>query len=266
MTREQRAVAKENGLCTKCGKIHPDEGYVMCNECLLKVKISRIKNASTRKQDKNQRARQKRYADKLKENGLCKTCRKPLDRSGMYCSSCLEKARMKDRAKRQECRENHICTECHKNIVFGSDKICFECRAKMQYYRKPPSSESKEKFKAYSRNLYAERKAQGICTRCGKRKAAPGKAKCFVCLEKDARSKREKYVAKGTNANKERIANGICLKCGINKADSPSKWCKECQEESSERLAKARSLSHFWEEDNRIVFKRWSNGNRNDNS
>ena len=46
----------------------------------------------------------------------------------------------------------------------------------------------KANMRNYGRSVYKERSEQGICTRCGKRKAAPGRKKCKLCLEKDAES------------------------------------------------------------------------------
>lgn len=49
--------------------------------------------------------------------------------------------------------------------------------------------------KELSTRHYRKRKENGMRPRCGKRKAAPGKKKCSVCLEKDVEQHRKKiYV------------------------------------------------------------------------
>lgn len=41
--------------------------------------------------------------------------------------------------------------------------------------KKPLTDEQKANMRNYGRSVYKERSEQGICTRCGKRKAAPGR-------------------------------------------------------------------------------------------
>lgn len=131
-----------------------------------------------------------RHYKNRKENGLCPRCGKPLDREGHYCSECLEKVNEYSRETREFCKENHICTVCRKEIVFGTDKICFECRVKRDKYRNALTEEQKmrygKRFKEQQKSSYQQRSGQGICTKCGKRKATAGKKKCAICLEKDA--------------------------------------------------------------------------------
>ena len=128
-----------------------------------------------------------------KENGLCPRCGSPLDRTGHYCSRCLEKFNTYQKETRSFYREHHICTQCGKNKVFGSERCCPECRAKMALYRKPLTSEQKIRTNDHRRVLYKARKDSGICTRCGKRKASPGRSKCGICLEKDVELHRKKH-------------------------------------------------------------------------
>lgn len=141
-----------------------------------------------------------------KNNGLCPRCGKPLDREGHYCSECLEKVKEYQRENRKFYREHHLCTECGKVNVPYSERICPECRAKIRN-RKNPTMEQKEKWNIGFRNrqkiIYKKRSDAGICTRCGKHKAMPGKKKCGICLQKDAdlhrmqyQERQEKWISK----------------------------------------------------------------------
>lgn len=166
-----------------------------------------------------------------KDNGLCPRCGKPLDREGYHCSSCLEKNRIYRQENRDFFRENHLCTECGKNKVPDGERICPECRAKRESWKKPLTEEQKlrygSRFKTQQRMLYHDRAEKGICTRCGKRNSAPGKKKCGICLEKDAELHRRKRFD-SPNIREYRKINHLCYFCG-NKIDLQiGMACSEC--------------------------------------
>lgn len=135
-----------------------------------------------------QKERSARAYRKRKDNGLCPRCGKPLDREGHYCSECLEKVRKYHNESRKFYIENHLCTECGKNRVPDEERICPECRAKRQKNRKPLTENQKthyrENFKKQQKSLYKQRSDAGICTRCGKRRAIPGKKSAEFALQK----------------------------------------------------------------------------------
>lgn len=131
-----------------------------------------------------------------KENGLCTRCGKELDRGGMYCASCNDRHNAYSRANRKFWRENNICTICGKEPVPGTDRICPECRIKHNAARKPLTEEQilvrNKRYRTKQNELYKQRKEHGICTRCGKRKAEAGRAKCGLCLAKDVEVQRQR--------------------------------------------------------------------------
>ncbi len=96
-----------------------------------------------------------------KDNGLCARCGKPLGREGHYCSECLRKINEYHRQNKRFYRKHHVCTECGKILVLGNDKICPECRAKMEGRRKQLPDEQKqlygETFKKRQKSLYMDR-------------------------------------------------------------------------------------------------------------
>ncbi len=198
-----------------------------------------------------QKERSAKLYKNRKDNGLCPRCGNSLDREGHYCSNCLEKINEYHRKNRRFYSEHNICTECGKEIVFGGDKICPECRAKMNNGRKPLTDEQKkrygERFKKQQKSLYGQRKKRGICTRCGKRKAEKGKAKCLICLAKDAGLHKKSRISRS-----ERPGYGFCYICG-EPLDREGSLCKKCAETMTVNLPKYRN-NESWRSDNKLIF------------
>lgn len=204
-----------------------------------------------------QKERSARNYKLKKENGLCPKCGKPLDREGHYCSECLKKTNLYRKENRNFYRENHLCTECGKVKVFGEDRVCPECRAKREFWRKPLTGEQKERYglhiKSQQRMIYHERSENGICTRCGKRKDVTGKKKCAICLEKDAEQHRKKHMDI-PNIKQYRKENHLCYFCG-NEIDLPSgNICSKCQEKFRKNGRKYGGKNTYWKEQNKLIF------------
>lgn len=143
----------------------------------------------------SQKERTKRYRDKLKEEGKCIMCRQELDREGIYCTKCCEKLRLKTKERREFLKNIHVCPTCGKNTLFGDEKVCLECLARKYTYNHKyeaeltdeERAERNKKMATHNRNVYAERKAKGICVRCGERKAVQNRVRCAICLNRDAK-------------------------------------------------------------------------------
>lgn len=75
-----------------------------------------------------------------------------------------------------------------------------------------------------SKETYKRRKTQGICVKCGKKKAVKGKVQCFECAEhqKEENRKNRKFY----------MEHGICYRCGKNKLFGDEKICPECLAEN----------------------------------
>lgn len=196
-----------------------------------------------------------RCYQRRKENGLCPKCGKVLDRKGYYCKECLEKSKDYRNESRRFYRENGICTQCGKHKVPPAERTCPECRAKQQNRRENITEEQKirnnESVKRHNNNTYRQRKEMGICTRCGKRKAIEGKAKCGICLAKDAEIHRLKKVSK-QDIREYRVNHGLCYRCG-EPLDRDGKMCEKCARECRKNLDKSREKCH-WKSDNKLIF------------
>jgi hypothetical protein len=175
-----------------------------------------------------------------KEKGLCPRCRKPMDRKGALCTSCRAKAIVYERETRAFLRANRICPYCRKNKLYENEKRCCDCYIKAAEYREKnkPTEEQRGRYRrnfaAERKSLYQERSEKGICTRCGKRKANPGKKKCVFCLEEDRIAHMKKR--KTGNIQKERLEKGLCYFCG--KPANGNTTCPECVEKFKKLAAK----------------------------
>lgn len=199
-----------------------------------------------------------RHYKNRKENGLCSRCGNLLDREGYYCSACLEKRRIYQIENRKFYRENHICVECGKIIVPKSERICPECKAKRNNRRKPLTEEQKQSVKAQRKILYQQRKEQGICTCCGKRKAAEGKTKCGICLVRDTEAHRKQNFDK-PNIREYRKENHLCYHCGEEIDLDNGQLCSKCLERCRQNGLKGSRGNQFWKQENMLIF---GNGGR----
>lgn len=196
------------------------------------------------------------YYQRRKKKSLCVRCGKKIDRIGCYCTNCNEKRKEYNRKTRDFCRENHICTECKKEKVYGEDKICFECRAKRNKYRRKMTEKQKRNFREQQNKLYKQRAEQGICTRCGKRKASFDRKKCAICLEKDAEIHRKRYFDK-QNIREYRKKKHLCYYCGKPIDRNDGQICLSCWESCQKNGMKSSSKNEYWKRENKIISKKF---------
>lgn len=110
---------------------------------------------------------------------------------------------------------------------------------------------------AQRRKKENKRKAEGVCTKCGKRTAKQGYVKCDICLGKSRKYSRRHYASKryiknGGIPRKEYLENGLCYICG-QPLDRDGGACVRCTERIRENLKK-RGKSKLWDETNTIFF------------
>lgn len=139
-----------------------------------------------------------RYRENLIEQGLCPQCKQPNDREGYYCSRCLKKHNERRKDDSEFYVTHGICRICGKHKSLPGITYCEECSQRAYVYNKNRFERDPEYVREHNRisskKRYDECKAQGICTRCRKRKADYGKTKCKICLEQDALRHKYKHI------------------------------------------------------------------------
>lgn len=84
-----------------------------------------------------------------------------------------------------------LCPICHKEKLWGDEKMCPECRAKqvnaVDIWRKRTGYKPNN---ARRNELRHTRIEQGICIRCGKKQATNGQM-CLMCAKKQYEYKKQ---------------------------------------------------------------------------
>lgn len=116
--------------------------------------------------------RHRRNYHKRKELGLCPHCGKPRDGETLSCSKCKNYNNTYLKETYDYFKSKGICVYCKTQKARQGKISCLECAGKQAERRaiKPRvyTEEQKEKAKARERALYAQRRANGLCTECGK--------------------------------------------------------------------------------------------------
>ena len=81
----------------------------------------------------------------------------------------------------------------------------------------------------------AERRAKGLCLKCGKRPPAPNLSQCEPCIEK----RRRADLARHHRRTAERVAQGLCPKCGKRPRAPGRSMCGPCADKRN-RASRAR--------------------------
>ena len=121
--------------------------------------------------------------------------------------------------------------------------------------------------RARFRRRTEQRKAQGLCPRCGVRPPASGRSLCDSCTEKRRASERARDArrraagiqrrrnvaaerARDRQRTAERIARGVCTKCGACRPEAGHRLCEACSEKRREhdrtRYAEARDRGELY--------------------
>ena len=217
----QTAERRANGMCVKCGKRPPTPGRTRCEPCAEKRRPA-------------DRARHHRRTAERVALGLCPKCgKRPPAPERSQCAPCLEKENAAGRARDARLR------------AAGTP-------------RRDP--ERTREYERKRRRREAEtRRAEGLCTACGKLPATPGRATCEPCLEQRRADDRARYAAGKASGKlyggaspetKRRAARaaskrrqkawreaGLCVRCGKPPEADGGRLCAPCQEK---RRAKER--------------------------
>ena len=122
--RENRQFFKDNNLCRVCGKNKLFGDEKTCPECL--AYMAEVNKKSREKHGGNS-AYYKKDIKRLKENGICRGCRKRKVVEGKtYCEICLEKKRIRS----QEYRRRKTVDGLRRSER-PAYKLCYTCGSKL---------------------------------------------------------------------------------------------------------------------------------------
>ena len=158
-------------------------------------------------------------------------------------------------------KQHEICPRCRSNNAFDNHVFCAECLEKIVEANIKITAEKRKQYneaqKIRKKAQREERKANGLCARCGKRQAQKG-VLCNDCWahrqvyrqrEKIGRLRRGQHFA-------ERRDRGVCLYCQ-SEVVSGKCFCERHLKQVQERLAQnkekmstdwRKSIKGWWEE------------------
>lgn len=233
MKKELYDYRKDNGLCVDCG-MPLDISGIFCKHC-RKMRLD-YKQRPEVKEKLN--AANRKMKHKRKEAGLCVTCGKPLDREATMCSACWEKTKQWRKEQREWYLSRKICPVCRVNTVFGDEKTCLDCQMKNIERTQGNIEKNRDAYNArmrdYQKRRREELKANGICTRCGKRPASNGYSRCEMCRAKE----KDYYYNKNDGVRLRRAYRheyGLCYICGEPNLNGYN-LCPKCYERAVQNL------------------------------
>ena len=175
---------------------------------------------------------------RLREEGKCVQCGKPLDRDGSLCSVCVVKSNERSREEKQFFKENNLCFKCHAKVYDGK-RYCETCRIEQaecnKRYYKRNREKICEKENERRNKKRAERRELGLCPRCGK-KAMTGRKYCGLCLEYAKNRQRERRG--NTVLRSESYQYGLCYQCKKEDVIPGKKLCEKCYQRCMDNLKK----------------------------
>lgn len=215
-SKEIQRERHEKGLCSSCSsKARP--GKYTCQACADKEKVryqaQRKEIAELSDQQLEQKAADHKHYDKLKRLNLCPRCRNKALPDSVYCQSCLDRQRARQKAqaekrarsqaeKQQQLTQQRLAVcEC---IACGDKQTFRDTRCKLCWTRWQVTE--------FGQTRHAARKEAGLCTRCGD-DATPGNVYCHECLEKK-RQKQQAAVAAKKCPSCSKPTDGKHAKCG----------------------------------------------------
>lgn len=153
-------------------------------------------------------------------------------------------------------KAHHICVKCSHESAIRRRTKCVTCTEKVseeKQQRKKHSvqyhTEETYRNNTRTKRLYDLRSVFGVCIKCGRRDAAPGRVKCSCCLYKervhDTMERREMGIyARDSYSN-------MCMTCNKNLPLPGKKICSVCYEKSLQNLNKANNAidnsNHIWQ-------------------
>lgn len=131
---------------------------------------------------------------------------------------------------------------CKTEVAEPGKALCIECAEKSrERNRKAEAKRTEEQKKILhekaaerNRRIYSQRKAAGICTKCGKHKAVFGRTLCIDCLTRKRRQKDRRW--NNDIPRSERVGYGLCYVCGDPVCRENEKLCQKHHDRYSEQM------------------------------
>ena len=167
----------------------------------------------------------RRVAERIAQ-GMCPKCgQRPPAPDRRRCEPCAEKARIAGRAR--------------------ADRL----RAEGKPVRDPETRRQADRER--DRRQHAERKAAGLCVKCGRAPALPERTQCGPCVERrlaadrarhararvagkprrDSEAARQADRERGRRRRAERRAAGLCIRCGNVAPEEGRSMCEPCRDD-----------------------------------
>ena len=258
--RFQRRSAERlaQGLCPKCGKQPPAAGLSLCEPCTEKCnRASRARDVKLRAAGKPRRNLEKARAYNKKHSrqaaaehrarGLCPKCGKEPPAPGRsICAPCAEKHRASARARYAEAkaagklyggrdpegRRRLARDKSHRRMQARQDAgLCTYCGRRPPVENGATCEPCRESRQAAERQIYAERRARGLCGRCGV-PTFDGVSRCPPCAVRES-GRQDRKNAANRRRYAERRARGQCTTCGGSAMGAAQ--CAPCAKRSYER-------------------------------
>lgn len=141
-----------------------------------------------------------------------------------------------------------LCARCGKIKPARNHVYCLECMSydaeKARKYRLKTPDYNERHRKAQAQK-YSERREQGLCTLCGKRKPENGFARCGVCRARLRQYAAKYRLKKGMRTHDERMEHDRCYYCG-DKAIEGKRLCAKCKGQAMQNLKGANKKINWY--------------------
>ncbi len=157
-------------------------------------------------------------------------------------------------------KEHHICVCCGQRDAFHNKTMCPECLEKCNKRASKRYAKDKEQILQRKRKrdkaLYARRKAEGLCVKCGHKKATKG-VFCLECYVKERKREIERTEKRkrenGGSIREIWKEKGLCAQCGEPRIPG-KRLCQKHYDIAIKNVQKAKHYTKWWRQDNQLLF------------
>lgn len=153
----------------------------------------------------------------------------------------------------------NLCHRCQKSLQLPNRKFCADCIEKIaEYNAKKYDPKKAHEYQARRREIYRQKKEDGICIRCTK--PATHGLFCYEHFIQAKRRNRESAERRKRERHERglipeyREINNLCLRCGNPIDVNNSKLCSVCCEENKKNSALADKSK--WRKDEQVRFEK----------